>query len=58
MTHLSTLGATALTFTTGIGLKAFLKRHRKLGWAIIAVVVLNEIRGLAVVVGVVWAWFK
>lgn len=43
------LGRTALTLTTGIGLKAFLKRHKTAAWLIVALVVLNEIRGLAVV---------
>lgn len=52
-----TFGKTALTLTTGIGLRAFLKRHKKAAWIIIALVVLNEIRGLAVVYAVVKAWW-
>jgi hypothetical protein len=49
---------TALTFSTGFGLRDYLKRHKKAAWLIIALVIANEIRGLAVVSAIVWAWFK
>jgi hypothetical protein len=49
---------TALTYTTGFGLREYLKRHKKAAWVIIALVIANEIRGLAVVSAIVWAWFK
>lgn len=52
-----TFGKTALALTTGFGLRAFLKRHKRAAWIIVALVVLNEIRGLAVVYAVVKAWF-
>ena len=48
---------TTLTFATGFGLREYLKRHKKAAWLIVALVVLNEIRGLAVVYAVVRAWF-
>jgi hypothetical protein len=51
-----TFGKTTLALTTGYGLRAFLKRHKKAAWVIVALVVLNEIRGLAVVYAVVKAW--
>jgi hypothetical protein len=49
-------GKTTLALTTGYGLRAFLKKHKRAAWIIIALVVLNEIRGLAVVYAVVKAW--
>lgn len=49
------LGGMALT---GFGLRDFLKRHKKAAWIIVALVVANEIRGLAVVYAVVRAWFE
>jgi hypothetical protein len=49
-------GKTTLALTTGFGLRAFLKKHKRAAWIIIALVVLNEIRGLAVVYAVVKAW--
>lgn len=52
------LARTALTLSTGFGLRDFLKRHKKAAWVIITLVVLNEIRGLAVVYAVLMAWFK
>jgi hypothetical protein len=51
-----TFGKTALVLTTGIGLRAFLKKHKRAAWIIVALVVLNEIRGLAVVYALVKAW--
>jgi hypothetical protein len=42
---------------TGIGLKETLKRHKRAAWLIVALVILNEIRGMAVVFAVVKAWF-
>jgi hypothetical protein len=53
-----TFGKTALALTTGFGLRAFVKRHKRLAWVIIALVVLNEIRGLAVVSAIAWAWWQ
>ena len=35
-----------------------LKRHKQAAWLIIALVIANEIRGVAVVSAIVWAWFK
>lgn len=55
---LRSIGATALTFSTGFGLRDFLKRHKKAAWVIITLVILNEIRGLAVVLAILWGWFK
>ena len=54
---LSGVGKAALAVSTGYGFRAFVKRHKKATYLIIAVVVLNEIRGLAVVYAVVKAWF-
>lgn len=51
--NLASLGKAALTISTGFGLRDFLKRHKKAAWIVIALVILNEIRGLAVVVAVV-----
>jgi len=51
------LAAAKLAFF-GIGLKDFLTRHKKAAWIIVALVVLNEIRGLAVVYAVVKAMFQ
>jgi hypothetical protein len=53
-----TFGKTTLALTTGYGLRAFLKRHKKAAWVIVALVVLNELRGIAVVGTILWAWFK
>ena len=48
------IGGMALT---GWGIRDFLKRNKKAAWIIVAVVVANEIRGLAVVYAIVKAWF-
>lgn len=52
------IGAAALTLSTGFGLRGFIRRHKKAAWVIIALVVANEIRGIAVVSAILWAWFK
>jgi len=31
---------------------------KRLGWPLLALLILNEIRGLAVVAGVLWAWAR
>lgn len=58
--NLTRIGKTALTVTTGFGLREFLKRHKTAAGFIIALVVLNEIRGLAVVWAILreWGWFQ
>lgn len=52
------IGSAALTFSTGFGIRDFLKRHKKATRVIIALVILNEIRGIVVVSTILWAWFK
>lgn len=54
---LAAIGKTALTLTTGFGLKDFIKRHKMAAGLIVALVIANEIRGLAVVYAVVKAWW-
>jgi hypothetical protein len=54
---LSGIAKTALTVSTGYGLKDFLRKHKTAAWLIIALVIANEIRGLAVVYAVVKAWW-
>ena len=53
---LSGVGKAALAVSTGYGFRAFVKRHKKYAYLIGALIVLNEIRGLAVVYAVVKAW--
>ena len=54
---LAALGKIALTATTGLGLRDYLKRHKKAAWIIVTLVVLNEIRGLLVVGAILKGWF-
>jgi hypothetical protein len=55
----SSVARTALTLTTGFGLREFLKRHKAAAGIIITLVILNEIRGIAVVWTILrqWGWF-
>ena len=55
---LAALAKTALTFSTGFGLREYLKRNKTAAWLIIALVVANEIRGVMVVGAVVKAWWS
>ena len=48
-TSVARFSKTALTLTTGFGLREFLKRHKTAAGIILAIVILNEIRGIAVV---------
>jgi hypothetical protein len=52
---MSRLG-TIVAFSTGFGLRDYLKRHKKAAWVIIALVIANELRGIAVVYAIVKAW--
>jgi hypothetical protein len=56
--NLARVGKAALTFSTGFGLRDFLARHKTAAWIIIAVVIANEIRGIAVVYAIVSAWWN
>ena len=47
-----------VAISTGWGIRDFLKRHKKAAWLVVALVVANEIRGLAVVYAVVKAWWE
>jgi hypothetical protein len=55
--NLAHIGKTALTVSTGYGFRDFVKKHKKYAYLIGALIVLNEIRGLAVVYAVVKAWW-
>lgn len=56
--NLPALAKTALTFSTGFGLKEYLKKHKTAAGLIIALVIANEIRGLMVVGAIVKAWWS
>jgi hypothetical protein len=57
--RLVSVGKAALTISTGFGLRDFLKRHKTAAWIIVALVIANEIRGMAVVYAILrqWGWF-
>jgi hypothetical protein len=55
---IAALAKTAQTFSTGFGLKEYLKKHKTAAGLIIALVIANEIRGLMVVGAIVKAWWS
>ena len=55
--NLPRVARSALTLSTGFGLRDYLKRHKKAAWVIVALIVANEIRGIAVVYAIVAAWW-
>jgi hypothetical protein len=54
---LAQAGAFALTLSTGFGLRDLLQRHKTAAWIIVALVVANEIRGIALVYAILRAWW-
>lgn len=57
MNRIASIGKTAFTFTTGFGLRAFLKRHKTAAWIIVALIIANEVRGIAVVYVILREWW-